>query len=58
MRQKDDEAALAKTVADGATIIDIEDKTPWMKAMAPVREKYIDQIPNGAELVELIRNAK
>ncbi|MGM8930374.1 TRAP transporter substrate-binding protein [Salinicola halophyticus] len=58
MRQKDDEEALEKTVADGATIIDIEDKTPWMEAMAPVRDKYIDQIPNGSELVELIRNAK
>lgn len=58
LRKKDDEAALAKTVADGATIVEVDDKAPWKEAMAPVREEYIEKIPNGAELVELIRKAE
>ncbi|WP_277810494.1 TRAP transporter substrate-binding protein [Chromohalobacter canadensis] len=57
MRQQDDKAALAKTVEDGATIIEIDDKGPWKEAMQPVREEYTKKIPNGKALVSLIENA-
>lgn len=58
MREKDDQAALDETVADGATIIEIEDKGPWKEAMKPVRDEYVAKIPNGEALVSLIENAE
>ena len=58
MRQSDDQAALDETVADGATIIEIEDKGPWQEAMKPIRDEYIEKIPNGEALVSLIENAE
>ncbi|WP_162500814.1 TRAP transporter substrate-binding protein [Modicisalibacter coralii] len=57
MRQKDDQAALAKTEEDGATVIEIDDKGPWKKAMQPVKAEYIEKIPDGKALVSLIENA-
>ena len=58
MRKSDDQAALDETVADGATIIEIEDKGPWQEAMKPIRDEYIEKIPNGEALVSLIENAE
>ncbi|WP_136064281.1 TRAP transporter substrate-binding protein [Modicisalibacter radicis] len=58
MRRKDDQAALDETVADGATIIEIEDKGPWKEAMKPVRDEFTKKIPNGEALVSLIENAE
>jgi len=56
MRRKDDEAALAKTVEGGATIIEIDDKGPWEEATSSIKEAYIEKIPNGKDLVSLIEN--
>jgi TRAP-type C4-dicarboxylate transport system substrate-binding protein len=46
-----DDAALAKTVEQGANVIIVKDKTPWQKAMAPVWDQYSVKIPDGKELI-------
>jgi TRAP-type C4-dicarboxylate transport system substrate-binding protein len=51
---KTDDAALAKTVEQGAKVIIVKDKAPWQKAMAPVWEQYSVKIPNGKELITAI----
>ena len=44
---KTDDAALAKTVEQGAKVIIVKDKTPWQKAMAPVWDQYSAKIPDS-----------
>ena len=51
---KTDDAALAKTVEQGAKVIIVKDKTPWQKAMAPVWDQYSVKIPDGKELITAI----
>jgi len=51
---KNDDAALAKTVEQGAKVIIVKDKAPWQKAMAPVWDQYSVKIPDGKELIAAI----
>jgi tripartite ATP-independent transporter DctP family solute receptor len=44
---KTDDAALAKTVEQGAKVIIVKDKAPWQKAMAPVWDQYSVKIPTA-----------
>jgi tripartite ATP-independent transporter DctP family solute receptor len=51
---KNDDAALAKTVEQGAKVITVRDKAQWQKAMAPVWDQYSVKIPDGNALIAAI----
>jgi tripartite ATP-independent transporter DctP family solute receptor len=51
---KTDDAALAKTVEQGAKVFVVKDKAPWQKLMAPIWDQYSAKIPDSKALIAAI----
>ena len=51
---KTDDAALAKTMEQGAKVFVVKDKAPWQKLMAPIWDQYSAKLPDGKDLITSI----
>lgn len=58
LQAKQDEEALAKTVAQGATIHEVKDKAAWRELMKPVWAEFTPKIPGSDTLIPAIEAVK